>query len=330
MATVNDVTNQIDQDGQYTKDDELKLDALNELYEQYKQFKGNKTFIEWLNHYAKVFDQGPYNGYSREELMTAARTYANKFPVVNGITDGTKTLTQEGRAGDSTSVNERSNRDLPSEENGITTGDTAENVQQSTTNATEPTAIGDNPELQEEKAKTPPTDNQNTKEDEANQEPGGPGIMEPSYVTRGKAVFRRLSDITSNMANNNTNQEPAPVREEEEDITEEENVSPTPTTTTANKSDTSTTASTPVQEEKTPTPASARTSTSARQPAEIVDYSEPEIPSIRPVDRGRFDYIRNNGWGSNSSILTRMGYSQDEIRRILDSSGAVRPEYFSY
>lgn len=53
-------------------------------------------------------------------------------------------------------------------------------------------------------------------------------------------------------------------------------------------------------------------------------------PSIRPVDRGRFDYIRNNGWGSNSSILTRMGYSQDEIRRILDSSGAVRPEYFSY
>ena len=52
--------------------------------------------------------------------------------------------------------------------------------------------------------------------------------------------------------------------------------------------------------------------------------------TVRPVDRGRFDYIRNNGWGSNSSILTRMGYSQDEIRRILDSTGAVRPEYFSY
>lgn len=329
MATVNDVTNQIDQDGQYPKDDKFKLNALNELYEQYKQFKGNKTFIEWLNHYAKVFDQGPYNGYSKEELVTAARTYANDYPVINGITNGTKTLTQEGRAGDSTSINERSNRDLPSEENGITTGETAENTQQLTTNTTEPTAIGDNPELQEEKTKTPSTDKKDIEESEADQEPGGSGTMGVvsgrDLLNAGREEFRRLSDITSNMNNNNNNQESALVREEKE------NVPPSSTTTTtANKSDTPTPTSTPVEEEKTPTPASARTSTPVGQPAEIVDYSEPEMPSIRPVDRGRFDYIRNNGWGSNSSILTRMGYSQDEIRRILDSSGAVRPEYFSY
>lgn len=327
MATVNDVTNQIDKDGQYPKEDELKLDTLNELYEQYKQFKGNKTFIEWLDRYAKVFDQGPYNGYSKEELVTAARTHANDYPVVNGITNGTKTLTQEGRTGDSTSVNERSNRDLPSDENGITSGETAENAQQPTTNTTESSAIGANPEDQEDI--TSSTDNQNTEESEAAQEPGGPGTMGVvsgrDLLNAGREEFRRLSDITSNM-NNNTYQESAPIREEEEDITEEENVPSSSTTTT-------TSTSTPVQEEKAPTPAPARTNTPAGQPAEMVARSgtyEPEAPAIRPVDRGRFDYIRNNGWGSNSSILTRMGYSQDEIRRILDSSGAVRPEYFSY
>lgn len=328
MATVNDVTKQIDKDGQYPEEDKLKVNALNELYEQYRQFKGNKTFIEWLEHYATAFNQGPYNGYSREELVTAARTHANDYPVINGITNGTKTLTQEGRAGDSTSVNERSNRDLPSDENGITNGETAENAQQPTTNTTESSTIGANPEDQEDI--TPP-----------------PAEEKPLLSDNDRAALNTVVDIANNLAINNEQntadsieepggnrinpQEekdvPPPVREKEEDITEDKNVPPSSNTTT-------TSTSTSVQEEKTPTPAPTRTNTPVGQPAEMVArsgiYEQPEAPAIRPVDRGRFDYIRNNGWGSNSSILTRMGYSQDEIRRILDSSGAVRPEYFSY
>lgn len=329
MATVNDVTNQIDKDGQYPEEESLKLNALNELYEQYKQFKGNKTFIEWLDRYARAFDQGAYNGYTKAELMTTARTHANDYPVINGITNGTNTLTQEGRAGDSTSVNERSNRDLPSDENGITSGETAENAQQPTTDTTESSAIGANPEDQADQ-NIPPTNEQNIEESEASQEPGGSGTMGPPGITSGRELlnagreeFRRLSDITSNMNNNN---------QESTSVQERETPSSTTTTTTANKSDTPTPTSTPVQEENTPTP--TPTNTPAGQPAEMVNrsgrYEQPEAPAIRPVDRGRFDYIRNNGWGSNSSILTRMGYSPEEIRRILDNSGAVRPEYFSY
>lgn len=68
------------------------------------------------------------------------------------------------------------------------------------------------------------------------------------------------------------------------------------------------------------TPVPQRKYTSAE--IEGVDNSD-----IAPVNQGWYDYIRNQGYGSTSSILSQMGYSQDKIRRMLDSSGAIRPEF---
>ena len=83
------------------------------------------------------------------------------------------------------------------------------------------------------------------------------------------------------------------------------------------------------QQQQQPT---AQPTNTAQAPAPQRRYTSAEIEGvdnsdIAPVNQGWYDYIRNQGYGSTSSILSQMGYSQDKIRRMLDSSGAIRPEF---
>ena len=83
------------------------------------------------------------------------------------------------------------------------------------------------------------------------------------------------------------------------------------------------------QQQQQPT---AQPTNTAQAPAPQRKYTSAEIEGvdnsdIAPVNQGWYDYIRNQGYGSTSSILGQMGYSQDKIRRMLDSSGAIRPEF---
>lgn len=83
------------------------------------------------------------------------------------------------------------------------------------------------------------------------------------------------------------------------------------------------------QQQQQPT---AQPTNNAQAPAPQRKYTSAEIEGvdnsdIAPVNQGWYAYIRNQGYGSTSSILSQMGYSQDKIRRMLDSSGAIRPEF---
>ena len=83
------------------------------------------------------------------------------------------------------------------------------------------------------------------------------------------------------------------------------------------------------QQQQQPT---AQPTNTAQAPAPQRRYTSAEIEGvdnsdIAPVNQGWYDYISNQGYGSTSSILSQMGYSQDKIRRMLDSSGAIRPEF---
>lgn len=327
MATVNDVTNQMNADGQYTQDDELMLNTLDELYQEYRNTPTTKSFADWLMH-NKEMPLGRYNGYLKESLVATARTHADKFKANNGITNGNKTLTVESSPGDSTNVTERSNRDLPAEEgtSTITEGaPPAETPLATETNTAKTPADVDTAidKINEAENFTPQSSPTTEPIEEEKTSPSSVGEIAQEMDSEAEQEPGDTGVITGKSANTADNE--TPVREEEEDVNRYEG------------GDTSTETQATPQQQQQPVSPQVTTKSAAplrTQPAENLArsgiYNTEQAPAIRPVDRGRFDYIRNNGWGSNSSILTRMGYSQDEIRRILDSSGAVRPEYFSY